>query len=167
MNLRDLWKNLDDDSRQAFFRTAMWITLIVGAVYTIGKSDIIQDYTPLAVKLEMPEKIVFPKSNAMVNLPVTVRLKNNTEEIARLEVPSPCNIIRWYITSRDGDLMQAPAAETCSQVVLKANLPAGQFSQDEFEIPLDTQRYQDGSHYRRMLRYWGQDGTKDFKVEFE
>lgn len=167
MDLRSFWTNLDDATRQAFFRTAMWIALIVGVVYTLGQSDLIQDYTALAVKIEMPEKIIFPKSNAMVNLPVSVRLKNNTEETALLEVPSPCNIIRWYITNQDGDFVQAPAAETCSQVVMKANLPAGQFSQDEVEIHLDTQRYQAGAVYKLMVRYWGQDGTKNFKVEFE
>ncbi|MEQ1890594.1 MAG: hypothetical protein ABL951_15680 [Alphaproteobacteria bacterium] len=167
MNLRKFWTNLDDASRQAFFRTAMWIALIVGTVYTLGQSDLIEDYTPLAVKIALPEKIVVPKSNASFNLPVSVRLKNNTDETAQFEVPNPCSIIRWFITSHDGDFIQAPAAETCAQVVMKANLPSGQFSEDDLEIPLDTQRYQAGVKYKLMMRYWGQDGSTDFSVEFE
>lgn len=167
MKLRDFWTNLDDASRQAFFRTALWITLIVGTVYTIGQSDLLQDYAPLAVKIEMPEKILFPKSNKTFNLPVNLQLKNNTEETAQLEVESPCNIIRWYITSKDGSFVQAPAKETCSQVVMRASLPGGQFSQDELLIPLDVTRYQAGIGYRLMVRYWGQDASKDFDVELE
>ncbi len=167
MNLRELWTNLDEASRQAFFRTAMWIALIVGAVYTIGQSDLIQDYTPLALKIEMPEKIVFPKSNATVSLPVSLNLKNNTQETTLLEVTTPCEIIRWFIINIDGAFVQAPAEETCSQVVMKANLPAGQFSQDELVIPLDAQRYEPGVRYRLMVRYWGQDGNKDFEIALE
>ena len=167
MNLRELWTNLDDASRQAFYRTAMWIALIVGTVYTIGQSDLLLDLTPLAVKIEAPAKIVFPKGNAAVTMPVSVRLKNNTEEAALLEVPTPCNIIRWYITNADGDFVQAPAKENCAQVVMKANLPAGQISEDEVQIPLDAARYQPDTKYKLMLRYWGQDGSTQFEVEFE
>lgn len=167
MNLREFWTNLDDASRQAFYRTAMWIVLIVGTVYTIGQSDLLESYTPLAVKIEMPEKIVFPKSNATVNLPINLQLKNNTQETAQLEVPTPCNIIRWYITSVDGDFVQAPAEEICSQVIMKASLPAGQFSQDELLIPLDATRFEADLHYKLMVRYWGQDGSRNFDVEFE
>ncbi len=167
MNLREFWTNLDDASRQAFYRTAMWIALIVGTVYTIGQSDLIQSYTPLAVKIEMPAKIVFPKSNATVSLPVNLQLKNNAQETAQLEVPTPCNIIRWFITNKDGDFVQAPAEETCSQVVMKASLPPGQFSQDELVVPLDTARYEAGIRYKLMVQYWGQDESKEFEVEFE
>jgi hypothetical protein len=167
MNLREFWTNLDDASRQAFYRTAMWIALIVGTVYTIGQSNLIESYTPLAVKIEMPEKIVFPKSNATVSLPINLQLKNNTQETALLEVPTPCKIIRWYITSIDGDFVQAPAEETCSQVVMKASLPAGQFSQDELLIALDATRFEVGVRYKLMIQYWGQDESKEFEVEFE
>ena len=167
MNLRKFWTSLDDATRQAFYRTAMWMALIVGTVYTIGQSDFLESYTPLAIKIEMPDKIVFPKSNATVSLPINLQLKNNTEETAQLEVPTPCNIIRWYITSLDGDFVQAPAEETCSQVVMKASLPAGQFSQDELLIPLDATRFEAGTRYKLMVQYWGQDGFKEFKVEFE
>lgn len=167
MNLREFWTNLDDASRQAFYRTAMWMALIVGTVYTISQSDLIHSYTPLAVKIEMPEKIVFPKSNATVSLPINLQLKNNMQETAQLEVPTTCNIIRWYITNQEGDFIQAPAAETCSQIQMKASLPAGQASQDELEIPLDTQRYEEGVKYKLMIQYWGQDASKDFNVEFE
>lgn len=167
MNLRDLWRNLDDASRQAFFRTVMWITLIVGTVYTIGQSDFVEDLTPLAVRIELPEQIMVPKSNRTVSLPVSVRLKNNTQETALLEVPSPCNIIRWFIITKDGEFVQAAGEEVCTQIVMKANLPAGQFSLDDFVIPLDTQRYEAGVHYRLMVRYWGEDGSKDFEVQFE
>ncbi len=167
IKLRKFWTDLDDATRQAFYRTAMWIVLIVGTVYTIGQSDLIESYTPLAVKIEMPEKIIFPKSNATVSLPINLQLKNNTQEIALLEVPTPCKIIRWYITNKAGDFVQAPAEETCSQIVMKASLPAGQFSQDELLIPLDASRYVVGIQYKLMVRYWGQDGTKDFNVEFE
>lgn len=167
MNLRDLWTNLDDASRQAFFRTALWITLIVGTVYTIGQSDLLQDYAPLAVRIEMPEKILFPKSNKTVTLPVNLQLKNNTEETAHLQVESPCNIIRWYITSKDGNFVQAPAKETCSQMVMRASLPAGQYSQDELLISLDVTRYQAGIGYRLVTSYWGQEASRDFEVELE
>lgn len=167
MNLRDLWTKLDEPARQAFVRTALWLVLIVGTVYTIGRSDLIEDFEPLALHIEIPEKIIFPKSNASFNLPVSIRLKNNTEQTAQLEVGNPCNIIRWYIASHEGDFIQAPSAETCSRMVMKANLPAGQISQDEVTVPLDTQRYQPGTKYRLMISYWGQDGSKDFKVEFE
>ncbi len=167
MNPRDFWTGLDEAARQAIFRTAMWIALIVGTAYTIGQSGLIEDYTPLAVRIEAPGKILFPKSNATVTMPVNVRLKNNTDETALLEVPTPCNIIRWYITNVDGDFVQAPAKENCAQVVMKANLPAGQVSEDELQIPLDTERYQTNTRYKLMLRYWGQDASKDFEVEFE
>ena len=167
MNLRDLWTKLDEPARQAFVRTALWLVLIVGTVYTIGRSDLIEDFAPLALHIEMPEKIIFPKSNDSFNLPVSLRLKNNTEQAAQLEVASPCKIIRWYIASYEGVFIQAPAAETCSQTVMRATLPAGQFSQDEMTVPLDTQRYQPGIKYRLMISYWGQDASKDFKVEFE
>lgn len=167
MNLRAFWTNLDDATRQAFYRTAMWIALIVGIAYTIGQSELLVSYTPLAVKIEMPEKIVFPKSNAIVNLPVNLQLTNNTQETAQLEVSTPCNIIRWYITNIDGDFVQAAAEETCSQVVMKASLPAGQFSEDEQLIPLDAARFDAGVRYRLMIQYWGQDASKEFEVEFE
>ncbi len=166
-NLQAFWKNLDEAARQAFFRTALWLVLIVGTVYTIGQSGLIEDLTPLAVRIEIPEKIIFPKSNASFNLPVNISLKNNTEQSAQLEVANPCNIIRWYIASLDGDFIQAPDAESCSQMVMRATLPAGQISQDEMMVPLDTQRYQPGVEYRLMVSYWGQDGSIDFKVEFE
>ncbi len=48
MNIPELWGKLDGPSRQAIYRTAMWITLITGAVYTLGQSDLMQDYVPLA-----------------------------------------------------------------------------------------------------------------------
>lgn len=167
MNLLDFWGKLDGPSRQAIYRTAMWITLIVGAVYTIGKSDLMQDNAPLAVKMDMPDKILIPKSNTSVTLPISLQLKNNTQETALLEVSSPCNIIRWYITSIEGEFVQAPGQEMCSQVVMRANLPAGNISEDELIISLDAQRYIPGQRYRLMLRYWGQDGSHEFEIEAE
>jgi hypothetical protein len=167
MNIPELWGKLDGPSRQAIYRTALWITLIVGTVYTLGQSDLMQDLTPLAVKMDMPDKILIPKSNTNVNLPVSLQLKNNTQETALLEVSSPCNIIRWYITSIEGEFVQAPGAEPCSQVVMRANLPAGNISQDELIISLDAQRYIPGQRYRLMLRYWGQDSSHEFEIETE
>jgi hypothetical protein len=167
MNIRDFWAKLDDPARQAITRTIMWIVLIVGTVYTISRSDLMQDSAPLAVKVEMPEKILFPKSNTTVSLPISLKLKNNTGDTATLEVPTPCHIIRWYIIGMEGEFVQAPAEEACSQVVMRASLPAGHFSEDEFTIPLDTQRYHAGQHYKLVLNYWGQDASHEFEIEME
>ncbi|MSP42676.1 MAG: hypothetical protein EXR08_04835 [Alphaproteobacteria bacterium] len=166
-NIRDLWARLDSPTRHAITRTAMWIVLIVGTVYTISRSDLMQDYAALAVKVEMPDKIVFPKSNSTVTLPVSLKLKNNTRDTVVLEVPSPCHIIRWYVTGMEGEFIQAPAEEACAQVVMRANLPAGHFSEDELTIPLDAQRYHAGQRYKLMLNYWGQDGSHEFEMEME
>lgn len=167
MALRDLWTKLDEPSRQAFLRTAMWMVIIVTTVYALGQSDYLQNDGPMALIIDAPEKIIFPKSNAVVNLPVALELKNNTAEPAQLEVSSPCNIIRWYVTTEAGEFVQAPAEEVCSQVVMRATLPAGQISQDGVEIPLAADRYKSGAKYQLMLRYWGQDSQHLFNVEFE
>jgi hypothetical protein len=166
-NLQNFWNNLGDDSRQAMIRTAFWMLLIVGTVYTISQSEMLQDDGPLALKIDMREKILIPRSNTLVNLPVTVKLQNNAAETALLEAPTPCKIIRWYITDDHGDFIQAPAEEVCSQVVIKANLPPGQYSEDEIEIPLDVQRYKADTRYRLSIRYWGAEAERKFKIEFE
>lgn len=166
-NILDFWQNIGEDSRQAFIRTAFWMLLIVGVIYTISQSEMLMNDSPLALKVDMQEKVLVPRSNTQVNLPVTVKLQNNAAETALLEAPTPCKIIRWYVTNDDGDFIQAPAEEACSQVIIKANLPPGQYSEDEIEIPLDVKRYEPGAGYRLSIRYWGQEAEKKFEIEFE
>lgn len=158
---------MDDASRQAIIRTAFWMLLIVGTVYTISQTDMLYNDGPLSMNIDMREKVLVPRSNSQVSLPVTVKLQNNAGETAILEAPNPCKIIRWYITNDDGDFIQAPAEEACSQVVIKANLPPGQFSEDELEIPLDVRRYEADTQYRLSIRYWGQEAERKFEIEFE
>lgn len=166
-NILDFWQKLGDESRQAFIRTAFWMLLIVGTVYTISRSEMLRNDGPLSLKIDMQEKILVPKSNTLVNLPVSLKLQNNAAETALLEAPTPCKIIRWYITKNNGDFIQAPAEEACSQVVIKANLPPGQYSEDELVIPLDVPRYEAGAGYMLSIRYWGQEAEKKFEIEFE
>lgn len=167
MALRDLWTKLDVASRQSFLRTAMWITIIAGTVYTLGQSEDLFINAPLTIKIEAPEKIIFPKSNNAATLPVVLRLKNNMSDAAVLQVPNPCKIIQWYVATHEGEFIQAAKDEVCSEVVMQASLAAGETAQDEIEIPLDTERYQAGTKYQLMMRFWGQEGSHPFQVEFE
>ncbi len=120
-------------------------------------------------------------------LPVTLRARNPHQRALRLRASTPCAVFDWWIlaladaspaaaehSSPDSpenlpekvaaDIIQAEPNRLCAQVVVGAQLPAGQRREAAHVLSLEPQRYRPGGRYRLAYTFWGQPGHHDFTV---
>ena len=135
---------------------------IVSVAITQGWLELDQD--PVHLTVTAPEKVILPREG-YVPLSYTVNLKNNTEETVFLEASNPCRVHRWFVADQGGNFVQGEPEEGCAQVIMNADLTAESFLEDVNGIELDSVRYQAGSQYQLMVRYWGYDRIHIFTVE--
>ncbi len=158
----DKLPQLSEPMRLALVRAAIYLGVFIALAYWAQESDLFTDKAPIAVSIEMPATVTLIKDADSIPLSVVVQIENNTKEAAKLEVPTTCHIFRWFVTSPEGEFIQAEKNELCTQVVMTANLPAGERAEETMQIDLDPRRLQPGKEYVLSFRFWGQDGQALF-----
>lgn len=162
MSIFDKLPQVSEPMRLAVVRAVIYLGVFIALAYWAQDSDLFIDKSPIAVSIEMPDTVTLIKDADSIPLSVLVRIKNNTKEPAKLEVPTTCHIFRWFVTSPEGEFIQAEKNELCTQVVMTANLPAGEKAEETMQIDLDPRRLQPDTEYVLSFRFWGQDGQALF-----
>lgn len=162
MPLLDRLPQLSEPVRAAIVRAMIYIGMILALAYLAEQSGWLSDAAPIAVAMDMPAQVTLIRDADSIAVPVVVRIKNNSGQAASLEAPSTCHIFRWFVSSPEGEFIQAEANETCTQVAMTANLPAGGLVEEAMQIDLDPKRLAPGTTYILSFRFWGQDGQARF-----
>lgn len=167
MSIFDRLPPLDETARAAVARALIYIGVILSIAWLAQQSGLFSSGAPIAAELQMPPMVTLIKDADSLIVRAVVSVKNNTTASALLEVPTPCHIFRWFVTTAEGEFIQSKAEEICAQAVMTATLPAGGKAEEEFEIALDPGRLTPGAQYIVAFRYWGQDGHARFTAEAE
>jgi len=167
MSIFDRLPQLSEPTRAAVARALIYIGVILSVAWLAQQSGLFSSGAPIAAELQMPPVVTLIKGADSLTVRAMVSVTNNTAASAFLEVPTPCHIFRWFVTTAEGEFIQSKAEEICAQVVMTATLPAGGKSEEEFEIALDPGRLTPGAQYIMAFRYWGQDGHAEFTAQAE
>lgn len=167
MSIFDRLPQLHETTRAAVARALIYTGVILSVAWLAQLSGLFSGAAPIAAELQMPPVVTLIKDADSLTVRTVVSVKNNTTASAFLEVPTPCHIFRWFVTTAEGEFIQSKAEEICAQVVMTATLPAGGKAEEEFEIALDPSRLTPGEQYIVAFRYWGQDGQARFTAQKE
>ncbi|WP_462137262.1 hypothetical protein [Candidatus Mycalebacterium sp.] len=148
-----------------FTRNALLMVALAGVVGCQARP--LAD-APASVDIIASKAIRLPAENqaagAVMELPVTVRLRNHRRQTLELSAGTPCAVFRWRVVAA-GDVVQSMPNRSCIQTVAFDRLgPARQLEQS-YVLALDPRRYTAGSRYRLVYTFWGYPGRHDFTVK--
>lgn len=135
------------------------IVIIVFAVFFRDDGKIGRGEIGLELGVPLQHNLASPQ------LPVVVRLVNNSDSDVNLKALNSCKIFRYIITWPNGTFKQASGDDPlCSSRGMSEDVLAAQSVKEEIQIiTLDRERFEAGT-YALQIRYWGYDKAAQFKL---
>ncbi len=166
-------KKPDPARRQMFARSFALSMALVAAVALIGyygaRGDIpFLSEDAVIVSVEAPTSVVM-RDGTPTAFNVSVTIENRTGNEVILEVPNPCNTVRWLILAGGDAFVQAKEDGDCLGTTSKDVLEAGASLKTSFTITLDLRRtlYQPEGKYQLLVEYWGIQADDGRPQQFE
>ena len=107
---------------------------------------------------------VIRTADAVMKLPITLRLHNHRKRTVELTASTPCAVFRWQVMAA-GEVIQIKPNLLCTQVVATDRLGPAQQLEQSYLLSLDPRRYIVGGRYRLVYTFWGYPGQHDFTVK--
>ncbi len=120
-------------------------------------------------EVSAPYAMVLPDAKqaaaGVMELPLTLRLRNNGKRIIGLSASTPCTIFRWSVVSAQSRTVESQPNELCVQAIASNILSPVQQVEQSYQVLLDAQRYNAGKYYRLIFSFWCYPGHHDFMVK--
>ena len=108
---------------------------------------------------------VIRAADAVMKLPITLRLRNHRKRTVELTASTPCAVFRWQVVVATGEVVQLKPNRLCAQVVATDRLRPAQQLEQSYVLSLDPRQYIADGRYRLVYTFWGYAGHHDFQVK--
>ncbi len=135
------------------------LVIIIFAVFFRDDGKIGRGEIGLEVGVPLQHNLASPQ------LPVVLRIVNNSDSDVKLKAPNSCKIFRYIITWPNGTFKQASGDDpACVSRGMSEDVLAAQSAKEEIQvITLDRERFEAGT-YAIQIRYWGYEKAAQFKL---
>lgn len=138
-------------------RNMMRFSLVVLAMVGVVMFFVVTGRVDMSEPVELTATVTQPatwNAAAPLELEVVLTLANNTEEALPLELPSQCEIFRWFLADKDKNLVQSQRDdEPCVDIPIKGALEPKHNMTGNYTVKLDPARVPPGD-YILFIRYW-------------
>ena len=142
----------------------VFIAPLVGLVLLAGYLRYSYSPEPIALTIDAPRTVEFAEGAASMDLNITLRLENNTDEEAELSAPGECKVLRWYIVDGSDQIIQSALPTTCPSDAVYEIVDAESALVQSTTLVLDPNRFASRTQYFLRVRYWGQEAQTGFRV---
>ncbi len=152
------------DIRKRATPSFMFIAPLVGLILLAAYLRFTISPEPVILQIDVPRTISVAEDAASVDLNITLRLVNNTDEEAALSVAGECRVLRWYIVDAAEQIIQSALPRDCSDDAVYEVIEADSAFVHSTGFTLDPSRYIPGDPYELRIRFWGYEASNTFRI---